>query len=615
MKKTRRALLCSFVAMILCLSMLVGTTFAWFTDEVTSAGNIIKAGTLDIDLMHKSDVAYAENGWVSIEDNLTHKVFDYDLWEPGYTQVETLKVVNNGNLALKFKLTTTIDLGTVDVGPNDAKLADVIDVYITEGEYDITGGNRVDLANWKHCGTLAELMADEDGLAYGVLLPAGTTAAENDKNEPVGEIVVSVALKMQESAGNDYKNLSAGDIYLNLSATQYTYEEDSFDDQYDKDSKYPLINGVTLDAQNDVTVNIPEGAPEGEYALNVGNVDVSEDANGITTLSLDIELLMDGDPVEDGFATYEVSIELAPMLDVQKVYHNGEEIKDFQYDVFTGILTFETDSFSPFEIKYEIIGEGFTIDEEKRTIHGGLFKVDPVTLDASLDDEGSIYMITPYTKGGEPWYAVSEEDTTVIIKPEDSGKIWSIISGLQNNEHSTVYIMPGTYNEGTTIYVYSSMDIIGLGDAEDIKIVKTSSSSSNRHLFNCNGTKADYIEVTIRNMTLDATAKTTNSKDNAAVQCIRKSKVKCYDLDIIKGTDWDAVAFYVNGNNAVDGVKYPVYMYVENCTLNTTRSFGVVTTSGSYKFYHTGLTYGGNEYTNNSGSIKNVVLEWNDWDW
>lgn len=160
------------------------------------------------------------------------------------------------------------------------------------------------------------------------------------------------------------------------------------------------------------------------------------------------------------------------------------------------------------------------------------------------------------------------------------------------------------------------MDIIGLGNKENIKVVKLASSSSNRHLFNCNGTKSDHIEVTIRNMTLDATAKTTNGKDNAAVQSIRKSKVKCYDLDIIKGTGWDSVAFYVNGNNAVDGVKYPAYMYVENCTLNTTATFGIVTTSGTYKFYHTGLSYNnGTAYTNNSGSIKNVQMAADDWDW
>ena len=117
-------------------------------------------------------------------------------------------------------------------------------------------------------------------------------------------------------------------------------------------------------------------------------------------------------------------------------------------------------------------------------------------------------------------------------------------------------------------------------------------------------------------MTLDATARTTNNKDNAAVQSIRKSKVKCYNLDIIKGTASEG-AFYVNGNNAVDGVKYTAYLYAENCTLDATRTFAIVSTTGTYKFYHTNLTYNAGEsvYTNNSGSIKNVQMEADDWDW
>ena len=95
-----------------------------------------------------------------------------------------------------------------------------------------------------------------------------------------------------------------------------------------------------------------------------------------------------------------------------------------------------------------------------------------------------------------------------------------------------------------------------------------------------------------------------------------KQSFACPFLNIVKGTGWDAVAFYVNGNNAVDGVKYPAYMYVEHCSLNTTRTFGIVTTSGSCKFYHSNLTYNnGAAYINNSGSIKNVLMESDDWDW
>jgi hypothetical protein len=324
------------------------------------------------------------------------------------------------------------------------------------------------------------------------------------------------------------------------------------------------------------------------------------------------------------------------MLDIAKVTHNDVEITNYTYDSFTGIITFTTDSFSPFAITYtELDVSDVEIGEDEdgnKFITGGVFVgVNPATIDETLDDQDSEYIAVNYTVDGENCYVVSKRSETVVLAASDtvytainpnyevkeaSGKLWSVISGLQNNEHSTVYLLPGTYNEGTTIYVYSNMDIIGLGDKDSVKVVKTSSSNTNRHLFNANGTKADYIEVTLRNMYLDATAKTTGGKDNAAVQSIRKSKVKCYDLTIVKGTDWDAVAFYVNGNNEVDGVKYPAYLYVENCELNTTRTFGIVSTAGSYKFFHSGLTYNnGTTYTSNSGSILNKTMEPNDWEW
>ena len=47
-KSTKRALLVSAMAMVICFTMLLGTTFAWFTDSASSNGNIIKSGTLNI---------------------------------------------------------------------------------------------------------------------------------------------------------------------------------------------------------------------------------------------------------------------------------------------------------------------------------------------------------------------------------------------------------------------------------------------------------------------------------------------------------------------------------------------------------------------------------------
>ena len=95
-KATKRALLTSVLALLLCVSMLVGTTYAWFTDSVTSTNNKIVAGNLKIDLELLGD-----NGWTSIKDN-PQPLFDYENWEPGYTEVKVLQIKNEGSLALKW---------------------------------------------------------------------------------------------------------------------------------------------------------------------------------------------------------------------------------------------------------------------------------------------------------------------------------------------------------------------------------------------------------------------------------------------------------------------------------------------------------------------------------
>ena len=125
MKETKRSLLNSCVSLLLCFVMLIGTTFAWFTDEVTSANNIIKGGKLDIGMHWSID----NSDWKNAEGVNAKPVFDYDNWEPGYTEVRYIKVTNDGNLAFQFQMFIN-PTGTV------GKLAQVIDV-----SFDIVTGN------------------------------------------------------------------------------------------------------------------------------------------------------------------------------------------------------------------------------------------------------------------------------------------------------------------------------------------------------------------------------------------------------------------------------------------------------------------------------------------
>lgn len=271
-KNTKRALLASILSVVLCVSMLIGTTFAWFTDSVTNTGNKIVSGNLKVDLIH---VGGGDNGEdVSLKNTPDHKIFDYDKWEPGYTAMETLRVVNEGNLAVKFRLDATTE-GAVD-GKNGEKLADVIDVYVYEGDGIPTITSFEELkadSNWRNAGSLSSLMADPDGVAHGVLLPDG----ENKDGLPSGSVQMTVALHMQESADNDYQSLSLGSLNFILNATQYTYEEDGFgSSDYDTDAAFAdtyvtssaELKDAIANAEDGDVIGLTPATYEGDIAIN-----------------------------------------------------------------------------------------------------------------------------------------------------------------------------------------------------------------------------------------------------------------------------------------------------------------------------------------------------------
>ena len=199
-KNTKRSLLTSGFSLLICCALLVGTTFAWFTDSVTSQGNKIQAGTLDVQLW---------NGEQDISNSAV-PVFDYNLWEPGYSTGANLSVHNVGSLAVKYEL----ELQNVTTTKGMEK---VIDVMVNN---DVQG-------------TLADFMQGEN-LDAGVL--------EAHTNSPA----VSVVLKMQESAGNAYQGGTASFDIL-LKATQATVEQDGFgNNQYDAGADVELLSGVSI---------------------------------------------------------------------------------------------------------------------------------------------------------------------------------------------------------------------------------------------------------------------------------------------------------------------------------------------------------------------------------
>lgn len=262
---TRTALVTSIIALMLCVSMLVGATFAWFTDSVVSAGNKIQSGTLDIELYELTS-----DGWNDISKS-NKALFDYDLWEPGYTDVTVLKVENKGTLALKWAAyVTPVSAETVSI------LADVIDVYVLEGAIAAPASFAEVKSNYVRVGTLKEFMA---GFATNTV---GTLEA--------GEFAtLGVALHMQEEAGNEYQGLALGSEFdIRIVATQETFEKDSFDDLYDADAAYPTVVAnaaelkAALAAGGNVKLDANVKLDKNDTITVAAGQDVTLDLNGHT---------------------------------------------------------------------------------------------------------------------------------------------------------------------------------------------------------------------------------------------------------------------------------------------------------------------------------------------
>ena len=219
--KTKKALRGSLFALFLCIVLLIGTTFAWFTDSASTGVNTIQSGKLDVDLQMQND----QGKWVSAEGKTLNfkaadgRAADQSLWEPGCTyNLQDVRVINNGNLALKYKLEVTGIEG-------DKELNEVID-WTVDG---------VDINEEQH-------------------LKAGETSK-----------AITLQGHMQESAGNEYQGLSIDGISITVVATQDTVENDSFGNTYDENASYPvnsvaelkaaLTNGGIISVSKDIQTN------------------------------------------------------------------------------------------------------------------------------------------------------------------------------------------------------------------------------------------------------------------------------------------------------------------------------------------------------------------------
>ena len=349
-KTTKRALLSSVLAMLICVAMLIGTTFAWFTDSASTAVNKIQAGTLDIELQYQK----ADGSWEDAEG----KILDFKkpsghenesiLWEPGCTyELPAIRILNKGNLALKYKLAITGIKG-------DAKLNEAI-VW--------TNGTN-------------ELLSQYEG----TMIPG--------QNDNVTESIV-IKGHMKEDAGNEYQGLSIDGIGITVIATQFNSEYDSFGNTYDENAPYcewpVFINqAVKKDENGTITDQVLT-----KYVSEDIQAQVTVPAAAVDTNAEQITLTVEKTTAPANFTvaagqdskTYDVKVtglaagNTTPVkakifvgigLDNVTLTHNSNDTftdvgeanytgadKTFYYDSINGYIYFATKTFSPFSATFD----------------------------------------------------------------------------------------------------------------------------------------------------------------------------------------------------------------------------------------------------------------------
>ena len=347
-KATKRALLTSITALAMCVVMLVGTTFAWFTDTATANVNRIQAGNLDVAL----EMLDGTN-WVTAEGQTLNFVKAAGgenqaiLWEPGAEyKLPELRVVNNGNLNIKCKVEVT------GIQMNRQPVAGVFDLN--------------DVITWK-----------ADGLTLG------TEATLN----PTESKAFTISGKMDTAAGNDYQGLTINGVSITVYATQATGEYDSTRNDYDTSAGYSVVvlpgtanaamskdtteskyeyeaadgtvkaeiptNAVAANETPTVSIRPVADAATGKFVVDAGNgtekvayeISISNIAAGSTELAkVSFKL---------GAGLTNVALKHENLVMTSKSSEADLTTADtFYYDAATGMVTIAVDHFSVFSVTY-----------------------------------------------------------------------------------------------------------------------------------------------------------------------------------------------------------------------------------------------------------------------
>ena len=303
--RTTRALIASIVAMVLCCAMLIGTTYAWFTDVSSASVSDIHSGNLRAEL-------YKVIGNAEIKVNEETNLFDENvLWELGHTEVAYLKVSNEGNLDLKYRLTINVTNKTI------GKTHDGADIDLSQYLRFAV----IETASQFSSGDAARNAAE----SVSRLISAGFVSKESNLPANTKSDLIAIVVYMPEEAGNTANhngtNIPSIDLNLSIATTQDAAE---FENIEDSDTLYTLTSneefaeaianataGDTISLSSG-TFTMPSDINEGVTVSGsgAGNTVIAVDASGYTIENDDVtlkDLKIDGSAtssVEHGKAIY-----------------------------------------------------------------------------------------------------------------------------------------------------------------------------------------------------------------------------------------------------------------------------------------------------------------------
>ena len=452
-KTTKRALLMSVLTLLLCVSMLVSTTFAWFTDSVTSTNNIIKSGNLDIELDY-----WNGSDWISVQDR--SDILTDNLWEPGHVEVAYLRLHNAGSLALKYQFGINVvsEAKGVNQDEEEFKLSDFIMFGVVNG----VDGQTNPYANREAAvGVLRDAKKISEGYGKAAMMESG--------DMQYFALVVYMPTDIGNVANHNGETIPEIHLGINVYAMQVENEQDSFDEFYDElaifsDGGHRLLNasleGIAAPGSDAVLKNETETFTVKAKAGSEGKVSViaSLEASKIkyeenkNVLSYDIKVTG-----QEPGSEVEVQIYIGKQLTGVLVYHEGDLMNrsQYSYDPISGYVTITTTEFSIYDIEFDrsfinIYGD---VDEVKGTSGTHIVGQDFESTDYIFF--GSATEIILFLNGhtitaGNPgqYLLVAQKGGTLHLTGD--GTIHAGKGFYANREGAQIIIDGGTYNMSVT---------------------------------------------------------------------------------------------------------------------------------------------------------------------